>query len=48
VRPPLFLVDDDNLPEGDLVRLDGAEGRHAATVRRFRIGEAIAVGDGHG
>lgn len=48
MRPPLFLVDDDNLPEGDLVRLDGAEGRHAATVRRFRIGEAIAVGDGHG
>jgi 16S rRNA (uracil1498-N3)-methyltransferase len=46
VHPPLFLVD--ALPEGDLVRLDGAEGRHAATVRRFRIGEAIAVGDGHG
>ena len=46
MHPALFLVD--ALPEGDLVRLGGAEGRHAATVRRLRIGEAIAVGDGHG
>jgi 16S rRNA (uracil1498-N3)-methyltransferase len=46
VHPPLFLVD--ALPDGDLVRLDGAEGRHAATVRRLRVGEAVAVGDGRG
>jgi 16S rRNA (uracil1498-N3)-methyltransferase len=46
VHPPRFLVD--ALPDGNLVRLDGAEGRHAATVRRLRVGEAIAVGDGRG
>ena len=46
MHPPLFLVD--SLPDGDLVRLDGPEGRHAATVRRLRVGEAIAVGDGRG
>jgi 16S rRNA (uracil1498-N3)-methyltransferase len=46
VHPPLFLVD--SLPAADLIRLDGAEGRHAATVRRLRVGEAIAIGDGRG
>jgi 16S rRNA (uracil1498-N3)-methyltransferase len=33
---------------GDLVRLDGAEGRHAADVRRLRIGEPIDLTDGLG
>jgi 16S rRNA (uracil1498-N3)-methyltransferase len=33
--------------DGDVVVLDGAEGRHAA-VRRLRVGEAVSVGDGCG
>ncbi|MGW4249219.1 16S rRNA (uracil(1498)-N(3))-methyltransferase, partial [Nocardia sp. NPDC004722] len=28
--------------------LDGPEGRHAATVRRIRVGEPITLSDGHG
>ena len=43
---PLFLVD--ALPIGDALVLDGPEGRHAATVRRLRPGEAVRVGDGRG
>jgi 16S rRNA (uracil1498-N3)-methyltransferase len=46
VSPPLFLVDD--LPPGDVVRLDGPEGHHAAVVQRLRVGERIMVGDGRG
>ncbi len=42
---PLFLHDD--LSE-DLLVLTGAEGRHAATVRRVRVGEAVDVADGRG
>ena len=49
---PLFLLEslaDDPLPAiGERVRLDGAEGRHAAVVRRIRPGEMIMVGDGRG
>ncbi|MCU1437105.1 MAG: rRNA ((1498)-N(3))-methyltransferase [Naasia sp.] len=33
---------------GALVRIAGAEGRHAATVSRIRVGESVAVGDGGG
>lgn len=33
---------------GDLVRLDGEEGHHAATVRRVAPGERIVVADGRG
>ena len=33
---------------GDLVRLDGDEGRHAADVRRLRIGEPVDLTDGMG
>jgi 16S rRNA (uracil1498-N3)-methyltransferase len=33
---------------GDVVVLDGAEGRHAATVRRTRPGERLRVADGAG
>lgn len=43
---PLFLVDE--LPAGDRLRLDGPEGRHAATVKRLRVGEPVLVGDGRG
>jgi 16S rRNA (uracil1498-N3)-methyltransferase len=46
VSPPLFLVDE--LPPGDVVRLDGPEGHHAAVVQRLRVGERITVGDGRG
>ena len=41
----LFLCDD---LSGDVVRLSGPEGRHAATVRRVRVGEAVDLADGHG
>jgi 16S rRNA (uracil1498-N3)-methyltransferase len=43
---PVFLVD--VLPEGAEAVLDGAEGRHAATVRRLRPGEALCLVDGRG
>lgn len=36
------------LAAGDTVRLDGPEGRHAATVMRLRAGEAIELVDGRG
>lgn len=47
---PLFLVDDvDALPgPGAETELGGAEGRHAATVRRIRPGEALVLADGRG
>jgi 16S rRNA (uracil1498-N3)-methyltransferase len=43
---PLFLVDP--LPTAGPVRLDGPEGRHAATVKRLRSGEAVLLSDGRG
>lgn len=43
---PLFLVDE--LPAGELVVLDGPEGRHAAAVRRMRAGEDVQLADGRG
>ena len=43
----LFYVD--AVPAvGDPVRIDGDEGFHAATVRRIRPGETLAVSDGAG
>src|SRR3954471_2527229 len=42
---PVFLADD---VTGDHVVLTGPEGRHAATVRRLRVGEAVDVVDGLG
>lgn len=48
---PLYLVAVgalDGAGPGSLVTLDGAEGRHAATVRRARAGEPIDVADGVG
>jgi 16S rRNA (uracil1498-N3)-methyltransferase len=44
--PPLFFVA--HLPAGPTVRLDGAEGRHAARVRRLAPGEPVRVADGLG
>lgn len=44
--PPVFVVDE--LPAGGTTVLDGPEGRHAATVRRLRAGEELALTDGRG
>jgi 16S rRNA (uracil1498-N3)-methyltransferase len=44
--PPVFFADA-LLGGGELV-LGGAEGHHAATVRRLRAGEAVVVSDGSG
>jgi 16S rRNA (uracil1498-N3)-methyltransferase len=45
--PPLFLIE--QVPAvGESIRLDGAEGRHAADVRRIRVGETVLLGDGRG
>jgi len=46
---PLFTKDFDALPtDGSIVVLDGAEGKHAATVRRMRAGEGIQLTNGAG
>ena len=47
MQPPVFLTDRAAL-ESDAVVLSGAEGRHAATVRRLRPGERADVTDGAG
>ena len=46
-QPPVFFADRAELESGVVV-LSGAEGRHAATVRRLRPGERADVGDGAG
>jgi 16S rRNA (uracil1498-N3)-methyltransferase len=43
---PLFLLD--ALPAAGRTRLEGPEGRHAATVKRLRPGEAVLLSDGRG
>jgi 16S rRNA (uracil1498-N3)-methyltransferase len=43
---PLFLVGE--LPAAGTVVLDGPEGRHAAAVKRIRVGEVVQLGDGRG
>ena len=43
---PVFLCDP--LPEEGAAVLDGPEGRHAAAVRRLRVGEQLLLADGHG
>jgi 16S rRNA (uracil1498-N3)-methyltransferase len=47
VTPPLFFVPADRLA-GERVVLDGAEGRHAATVRRLGVGQRVDLADGSG
>lgn len=44
--PPLFLVDE--LSAADVLSLTGAEGRHAARVKRLSVGEQVLVSDGRG
>jgi 16S rRNA (uracil1498-N3)-methyltransferase len=46
-QPPVFLADHAEL-QGDVILLSGAEGRHAAAVRRLQPGERADVGDGAG
>jgi 16S rRNA (uracil1498-N3)-methyltransferase len=46
-RPPVFIADHASL-QRDVVVLSGAEGRHAATVRRLRPGERADLIDGDG
>jgi 16S rRNA (uracil1498-N3)-methyltransferase len=46
-RLPLFLADAAQIERGSVV-LSGAEGRHAATVRRLSAGERADVTDGAG
>jgi 16S rRNA (uracil1498-N3)-methyltransferase len=48
VTPPTFFSATGSLGVGDVVALDGDEGRHAADVRRLRVGEAIDLTDGAG
>ncbi len=46
---PVFVVDTARLaPVGAVVRLDGAEGRHAVAVRRLTVGEQVVLTDGAG
>lgn len=50
---PLFLVPVGSLDADDeggtgTLRLDGAEGRHAADVQRIGVGEEVLVADGQG
>ncbi|WP_106398211.1 16S rRNA (uracil(1498)-N(3))-methyltransferase [Actinocorallia populi] len=46
---PVFVVDRDVLAgAGGRVVLEGAEGRHAATVQRLRVGEEVVLTDGEG
>ncbi|PZE79425.1 16S rRNA (uracil(1498)-N(3))-methyltransferase [Curtobacterium sp. MCBD17_032] len=45
----LYLVDAlDGVAVGGQVSLDGAEGRHAVTVSRVRVGEQLRLSDGRG
>jgi 16S rRNA (uracil1498-N3)-methyltransferase len=46
-RPPFFVADAADLA-GELLVLDGPEGRHAATVRRLAEGDEAWVTDGAG
>ena len=45
---PVFFLDGAALAAGERLVLDGPEGRHAADVRRLRVGEVLVVTDGAG
>lgn len=44
----LFLGEIDGAAPGSVVELTGDEGRHAAVVKRIRVGESVLVSDGRG
>jgi 16S rRNA (uracil1498-N3)-methyltransferase len=46
--PPVFIAEVGAADAGDLLTLGGEEGRHAADVRRLRVGEPIDLTDGTG
>ncbi len=48
VSLPLFLVGAGELPASGRFELGGDEGRHAAKVRRLRVGEHLELADGAG
>jgi 16S rRNA (uracil1498-N3)-methyltransferase len=48
MRAPVFLVEPGALPRAGSYLLDGDEGRHAARVRRLRVGERLELSDGAG
>jgi len=49
VTDPVFLTDLPPRPQiGDLIGLDGDEGRHAVVVRRLHPGESVVLSDGAG
>jgi 16S rRNA (uracil1498-N3)-methyltransferase len=48
MSPPVFVAPSAALASGEEVVLDGAEGRHAVTVRRMRVGEVVMLTDGQG
>lgn len=48
VEPLFFTANAAKAKVGEHFTLDGEEGKHAATVRRMRIGEAIQLTDGQG
>jgi 16S rRNA (uracil1498-N3)-methyltransferase len=48
VSVPLFLIGPGELPTSGRCLLSGAEGHHAAKVRRLRVGEALELSDGCG
>ncbi|MFJ9676968.1 16S rRNA (uracil(1498)-N(3))-methyltransferase [Streptomyces sp. NPDC101194] len=43
---PVFVVE--QVPDGPEFVLEGAEGRHAVSVKRLRAGEDVVLTDGHG
>lgn len=47
--PLHFLVESSSSAAvGDTISLTGAEAKHAAVVRRIRVGESVSIGDGAG
>jgi len=48
VTEPLFLALLDAPEPGQVVTLSGDEGRHAAAVKRIRVGETVLISDGNG
>lgn len=48
VAPLFFATNVSSLKAGSEFVLDGPEGKHAAVVRRMRVGEAIQLTDGKG
>lgn len=48
VEPLFYFESSAAVQAGQLVTLDGPEGKHAASVRRMRVGESIQLSDGRG